>query len=233
MSGPPDYSGNPFVPQAEPGFVPAPDPGGLLSRVRRSDPYPQGILLSPQEQAALAAAPQRPTGTEVQVRDTPVEASGGLGKHMFVHFDDGQTQLVARGGPTENLGLGFLTPRNRVAAEVTPEATSKDHGEPYSTLATTFLPGVTADQAAAPARGHGLGVDHLGNACKIFTQNSNSYAADVAESVFGQRPGNLQTPGYKTHLRDDGAPPPSMSSQISDILSQLPDLSPALRSPFG
>jgi hypothetical protein len=115
--------------------------------------------------------------------------------------------LIARGGPTEGLGLGFVTPRNRVAAEVTPEALSKDYGAPYRTIASTFRPGVTADQAAEPARAHALGVDHFGNRYTP-AHNSNSYAADVDEPMFGRRVGDERTPGYENSLRDGGAPPP-------------------------
>ena len=142
MSGPPDYSDNPFLPRPQTGFIPAPDPGGFLGGLRQGDPFPQGILLSPQEQAALAGAPQRTPNTEITVRARPVGVTGGLADHMFETFDDGHDRYIFRGGPSGP----FLH------AQVDPADQSPDAGVDKRILYRQVLPGQTAAQAADPAR---------------------------------------------------------------------------------
>jgi hypothetical protein len=224
MSGPPDYSTNPFLAGPQPGFIPAPDPGGLLSGIRQGNPFQDGILLSPQEQAALAAAPRRPAGTEVTVQATPVHVLGVPTpfRHMYVQYDDGPDQLIARGGPSlEGPAFfgGTIDGSDRVSAGVGPASQSKDYGAGGRVLAQRFLPNETVQQAAFPARVHAGGVNHGGNFYGIWDSNSNSFAADVSEPIFGRRPGDVWTPGSRTRLRDDGAAPPPL------------DLSPALGVP--
>jgi hypothetical protein len=206
-------------------YLPIPD-GSLPTGTAPFNP--QSPLMTIQDWAALASAPQRPVGTEVSVRETPVWALGGLPEHMFVHYDDGQHQLIARGGPTKGgMGLvtGWLDGSDQVGARVDPAQQSPDYGASYNTLATTLLPGVTADQAAAGARRHAQGVNRGGNSYG-FTSNSNSYAADTAEPIFGYRPGDWRTLGAQTHLREDGAAPPSplelLSRQFPDRASPVP-----------
>jgi hypothetical protein len=151
---------------------------------------------------------------------------------MFVHYDDGRTQLIARGGPSEEGGSFFpsmVDGSNRVLAEVTPEAASRDHGFPYRTIASTFLPAVSAEQAVAQARAHALGVDRLGNGYG-WSHNSNSYAADVAAPIFGYRPGDRRTPGYDQRLRDDVLPPAPQGSVFTGPL-RADDWTPIIRNP--
>lgn len=177
---------------------------------------PSGPIMSMSDWATLAKAPQRPVGTTVSVQAKPVFPVSwdftlpGLGRqtspdHMFVQFDDPQNSLIARGNPTLS-GLNFLTGEidrsNRLAARVDPAANSPDYNAGYRTLATTFLPNVTAGEAAAGAMQHANGVNQGGNDYGLHI-NSNSYAADVAQPIFGWRPGDDKTPGYQTHLRDD------------------------------
>lgn len=206
-------------------FLPAPDNSIPIEPT----PFPQqGPLMTLADWAALASAPRRPAGTEVSVRATPIRQLGGLKDHMFVQYDDGQNQLIARGGPSKEgaqFWPGIFNGTNRVTAGVTPAALNKDYGAPYRTIASTFLPGIAADRAAAPARKHAEGVDHGGNPYGPFS-NSNSYAADVGEPILGWRPGDDRTPGYKSHLSNDVAPG-------IDFFGPLwpDDLTPVIRNP--
>jgi hypothetical protein len=141
---------------------------------------------------------------------------------MFVQFDDGRRRLIARGGPSqESAGFvgGLLDGSNRVAAGVSPAALNKDYSGGGRVLARTFVPNVTAEEAASAARSHARGVNHGANAYG-WNANSNSFAADVAEPILGRRPGDARTPGYRTRLREGGLAPPRV------------DLSPLLR-PVG
>ena len=181
-----------------------------------------------QDWAALASAPQRAFGTQISVRARPIAALGGHVDHMFDVFDDGQNQLIARGGPSEENGR-YFSDLNRVIAEVTPEASSRDRGAPYRTIANRFLPGVSAEQAAAGARAHALGVDHLGNRYGL-NYNSNGFAADVAEPMFGYRPGDKRTWGYDHPLFDGDSPPITRGTIFTGPLNP-DDLTPIIRTP--
>jgi len=207
------------------------NPGG--APFGEAEPAPSGLIRGPlltlDELAALAQAPKRSPGTEVSIRATPIEALDGWKDHMFVHYDDGANQLIARGGPTERFGPRFLSRSNRVGAEVTPEASSKDYGAPYRTIATRFLPGVAADAAAAPARAHALGVDRFGNAYD-WDSNSNSYAADVAQPILGYRPGDGRTPGYDHRLSDEALAPAPQGSVFTGPL-RADNWTPIIRNP--
>jgi hypothetical protein len=191
-----------------------------------------GPLMTLDDWTALTRAPKRAPGTEVSVRARPIGKLGGWKDHMFVHYDDGRAQLIARGGPSEE-GASFFPSlvdgSNRVLAEVTPEAASRDYDFPYRTIASTFLPGVSAEQAAAEARAHALGVDRLGNGYG-WRRNSNSYAADVAAPLFGYRPGDRRTPGYDQRLRDDVPPPAPQGSVFTGPL-RVDDWTPIIRNP--
>lgn len=197
-------------------------------------PAPQGPLLTLRELALLQTAPKRTPGTEVTVRAKPVfpwlptfdlpfgyEFRGP--DHMFVQYDDGRRPLIARGGPSRSDLLGFvggeLDGSTRMSAGVYPAQQSSDYGQERRVLARRFLPGVTAEQAAAPAFRHAEGVNHGGNGYGL-NSNSNSYAADDAEPIFGRRIGDDATPGYRTHLRDDGAPP--TLDPLSSLRSRAP-----------
>ncbi|MFZ5720314.1 MAG: hypothetical protein ACOY5Y_12740 [Pseudomonadota bacterium] len=176
--------------------------------------------LTPQDQALLARAPRK-DGTRVTVRayDIP-RITGPLGQltpdHMYVEYDDGRDQLIARGGPNDNAGAA-LSDEWTVTAGVTSARKSRDYGRGGRVLFQGFLPGQTAQQAAAPARAHAEEVNQ-GRRRYGWGANSNSYAADVVERLFGVRPGDSQTPGYRQRLRD--AP---------RIRAEPIDLSPALR----
>jgi hypothetical protein len=80
------------------------------------DPPLSGPLMTLGDWATLAQAPRRPVGTEISVRATPIGLLDDRRDHMFVHYDDGQDQLIARGGPTEGLNPLFFSRANRVAA---------------------------------------------------------------------------------------------------------------------
>jgi hypothetical protein len=203
------------------------DPDGSLPA--QPAPFPAGApLMTLNDWAALASAPTRPVGTQVSVRATPVSAVGNHADHMFVEYDDGQNQLIARGEPSKTGSQflpGLLSGTNRVAAEVTPEALSKDYRAPYRPIASTFLPGMTSDQAAEAARRHAQGIGLGGNAYGPLT-NSNSYAADVAEPLLGWRPGDGRTWGYKSHLSDAAAPGIDFSGPLNPE-----NLTPIIRNP--
>lgn len=139
---------------------------------------------------------------------------------MYVEYDDGREQLIARGGPSAH-GLAFLRDgmagKLRTTAEVKPARQSRDYGTAERTLAQTFLPGVTAREAAQPAYEMAAQVRRGNN---LYGQgvNSNSYAAAAAEPAFGRRIGDKHTPGYETRL-GDGALPESMR-RSQDALGQ-------------
>jgi len=222
-----------LLPNSTGAFAPAPP-----------DPFPSSgsPLMSLRDWAAMASAPRRPPGTEVTVQASRISSDSGSGglpwvgrhfgpDHMFVEFDDGTTPLIARGGPSIS-GADFpgsvIDGRNRVTARVDPAALSPDNGAGYRTLARTFIPGVTADQAAAAARRHAEGVNRGGNAYGADS-NSNSYAADVAQPIFGRRPGDGKTWGSESHLRDD-APAAVPGGVFWGPLSGY-DLTPIIRNP--
>jgi hypothetical protein len=206
-------------------------PGGALP-VGGPPFSPESPLFTIHDWAALASAPRRPFGTEVSVRATPVAKLGGIPDHMFVEYDDGQNQLTARGNPSkegDQFVAGVLDGANRVTAAVTPATLSKDYGARYRTMGETFLPGVTADQAAAPARAHAAGVNRGGNAYGPLS-NSNSYAADVGEPLLGFRPGDGWTWGFQRHLTDQ-APPHSEPGNAFSGPIWSDDLTPVIRVP--
>jgi hypothetical protein len=190
MSGSPDYSSNPFVPQDPSGFIPAPDPGGLLSGIRQGDPFPQGILLSPQEQGALAAAPQRPPGTEITTRADNVHVLGipTWADHMYDTFDDGHAQYIYRGGPN-----GLL-----LHAQVDPANLSPDYGAGGRVVSRTFVPGKTAAEAVAPARAAAAQINSSGAPYQAVRSNSNSVIGDFHARQYGTPVGDGRTWGYDT-----------------------------------
>jgi hypothetical protein len=143
-------------------------------------------------------------GTEVTVRKYPIkEVDGGKADHMYVQYDDGRSQVIARGGPSRNDdgAIGdFLTGGLTVRADVDPAAASRDYGRGQQTVFRGFIPGVTMQQATAPARRRAAGVNASSNAYGLH-HNSNSFAADDVEARFGCRPGDPRTPGYGNRLR--------------------------------
>jgi hypothetical protein len=213
-------------------YLPIPD--GSLA-IGTAPFNPQSPLMTLQDWAAVASAPQRSAGTEVSVRASKVRPLLDIPDHMFVEYDDGQNPLIARGGPSKSgLGLvtGSLDGSNRVTARVDPSQLSPDYGTAYRTLAARFLPGVSAEEAAAPARQHAAGVNRGGNAYG-WNANSDSFAADVAEPLFGFRPHDAWTPGYQTHLRDTPPPPPPYSAPGNAFSGPIwsNDLTPPIQVP--
>ncbi|MBS0359827.1 MAG: hypothetical protein JSR98_00495 [Proteobacteria bacterium] len=196
MSGSPDYADNPFLPKPQTGFIPAPDPGGFLSGVREGDPFPQGILLSPGEQAALAGAPKLTPSTEITVRAKPVDQVGGLADHMFETFDDGHDRYIFRGGPSGP----FLH------AQVDPMEQSPDYGADSRVLYRQVLPGQTATQAVAPARAEAARINNSGAYYAGIGSNSNSVIGDFTSRQYGKRVGDSRTVGYKKGFSPPLAP---------------------------
>ena len=204
-----------------------PDLSGIAAAVPPVSP--SGPLMSLQEFAATARASRRPAGATVSVMARPVDMTLGRADHMFVEYDDGHAPLIARGQPSRSglgLVLGSLDGTNRVAAQVDPAERSPDYGTKARMMAQTFLPGVTAEQAAAGAVKHAEGVNRGGNAYG-WNGNSNSFAADVAEPILGRRPGDARTPGSQTHLNDQGSVP---GNAFSGPLWAA-DLPPVIRTP--
>jgi hypothetical protein len=128
---------------------------------------------------------------------------------MFIEYDDGSHRIIARGGPS-NEGLGFgtdgLKGELRVRAQVTPAQQSKDNGKSERLIKKVFLPGVTASQAAQPARDEARMINKADNLYGAGV-NSNSFVGDVTEKQFGRRAGDAQTWGYKTQLNGGGFSP--------------------------
>jgi hypothetical protein len=204
------------------------DPGGAFPAVG-DDLTPNGPLMTLKDWAALAQAPQRSAGTQVSVKASKVRPLGDIPDHMFVEYDDGQNPLIARGGPSKSGAdflPGWLDGSNRVTARVDASRLSPDYGTDYRTLATTYLPGVSAEQAAAAARQHAEGVNRGGNAYGLHA-NSNSFAADIAEPILGFRPSDPWTPGYRTHLSDGPPMPPG-----PEAMFRPNPLAPILRDPL-
>jgi len=179
-----------------------------------------GPLMTLNELAALQAAPRRPFGTQVSMYAKPIPELDrwylkmipgvrNWKEHMFLEYDDGRQQLIGRGGPSvegDDFIPSVLERRNPVYGGVTPAGVSRDFGAHDRLVARTFLPGMSADQAAEPARQHGRGLASGGNSYDADS-NSNSYAADIAEPIFGYRPGDARTPGYQNRLRENAPPP--------------------------
>jgi hypothetical protein len=168
-------------------------------------------LLTPAEQAALAKAPR---GTDVTVRSKRiVPALGPLSpEHMYLEYDDGRNDLIARGGPSATgpaMAAAFLNGDLSVTGQVAPAQVSKDYGQ-GRVLYRHFMPGVSATDAARPAQWVADRAGRGGNAYDAST-NSNSFAADALQETTGDRVRNSQTWGADAHILD--APPlePHMS----------------------
>lgn len=195
MSEQPDYSRNPFLPAPQAGFIPEPDPGGLMSGVRQGSRFHDGILLSPQEQAALERAPRRPPGTDVTVRADNVHLFGipTPADHMFATFDDGRNQYIYRGGPR-----GLL-----LHAQVDPAEQSPDFGADSRVLSKRHLYGQTAAEAVAPARADAARINSSGAPYGLTGSNSNAVIGNFTNHQYGKRAGDTRTWGY-----DSGLGPP-------------------------
>ena len=190
-------------------------PGQVGTTHRVSEP-----LISLREYAVLAAAPRkvaarvvgpaasRPNraGTTVTVRATPVPAVQNRADHMWVEFDDGRQQYIARGGPeaggAEMVASGMLNDLT-VMAQVDRAIDSPDYRQSRRVLGQMFLPGTTAAAAAGEARRQAAGVNKRGNPYGA-ERNSNSFAADVYERLSGQRVGDARTWGYQNRLQQTG-----------------------------
>lgn len=199
--------------------VPAPGP----------TPLQDGPVLSMEDTVALLRAPRRraarrPPGTTVTVRSYNIPRGNGLPawrgspEHMYVEFDDGRRQLIARGGPNTSAGAA-LSDEWIVTGGVTPARQNRDYGKGERVLQQSFLPDLTAEQAAEPARRRGTQLEHDRVRYGAHA-NSNSFAADVAEDATSLRPGDKSTWGYRQRL--DTAP---------RVRAEPLDLSPALRGP--
>ena len=156
--------------------VPAPQGGRLLS----------GTAMSPRDYAALQVAPKRRKGTQVTVRAYDVPGAKSLAgfaspDHMYVEYDDGQEQLIARGGPSAQ-GRGFardlVRDDLRVVGEATPARENRDHGRGERVLFRGFVPDLSAQQAAEPARRNAAALDQDPRRYRLGS-NSNSFAADA------------------------------------------------------
>lgn len=201
MARQPERLPNPFL------DAPTPDP---LKRYQ-----PMSILA----QFELEQAPKRP-GTSVRVRSYKIPGLGPL-EHMYVEYDDGRERLVARAGPSaEGAGFmrGVLTDTLHVTGGVAPAYLSRDYAKGERTVFSGYLPGVTAQEAARPARDEAKRLAKDPRRYRAFA-NSNTYAADVTEPLFGVRSGTAFTPGRRTRL--DEAPRTTPSPLVSRALERL------------
>ena len=175
--------------------------------------------LTARELSELNRAPRRTgPGTQVTVRSYDIPGLYGPDEHMYVEYDDGREKLIARGGPSSAGGL--LMGSARVVGGVTPAAESRDYERGGRVMYRGFVPNKSADTTAAPARLHAKSLDADERAYDIGA-NSNSFAADVTAALFGVRPGDNFTPGYRQRLNTA----PRRRAPV--------DLSPALRRPAG
>lgn len=184
MAGAIDPLANPFKPQPR-------------------DPWRDYAPLTVEERLSLSKAPRRTgPGTMVTVRSYEVPKWPLDDEHMYVEYDDGREQLIARGGPSAEGGAlvkGALRDDLHVVGGVAPAHLSKDFAQGERVMLQGFLPGVTAQEAAIPAR---LVARRLDRDPRRYRRgsNSNSYAADAVEPLFGMRPGDVFTPGWDTRL---------------------------------
>lgn len=184
----------------------------------------RGPALSLRDMADLQAAPRRapeprrePDGTTVRVRSYEVARLPVGREHMYVEYDDGRDHLVARGGPAQQ-GLGVILGGERIRAGVSPASEALDDDRGGRVLMTRFIPGKTAQELARPAVELGRDLQERPRRYRPLTRNSNSYAADVAEPLFGRRPGDWQTPGAGTRLR--GEPTMEEGPQPWEVLAR-------------
>lgn len=182
------------------------------------DPRTTYQPMTARELAELNRAPKRPgPGTSVTVRSYDIPWLPGRAEHMYVEYDDGRRQLIARGGPS-NLG-NALNGNLQIVGGVTPARESRDYGKGERVLYRGFVPDKSAEETAAPARAYAAKVVKDRRAYGLKA-NSNSFAADVAAALFGVRPGDDLTPGYRQRL--------NKAPRVSPY-----DISPALRGTGG
>lgn len=167
--------------------------------------------LTPRERLAISLAPRRSNaeasgGTRVTVWAKPVHEVGDSADHMWVEFDDGHRQYIARGGPDAH-GAGALASAAfddlGVMGQVDPARQSPDFGQGERIVARAELPGVAAQDAIVGAERHAAGVNRRSNKYG-WQRNSNSYAADVFEDLTGRRVGDARTPGAQNRLKETG-----------------------------
>lgn len=188
-----------------------------------SDPLRSYQPLTARETIALTRAPRSSAaGTQVTMWATPVGKIGGAADHMFEVFDDGREQLIARGGPSAEGAAfieGALGRSLTIRARVDPAERSPDYRQGQRVVAQGFLPGMSAREATAGARRHAAKVNQGANAYTPW-RNSNSFAADDFESLFGRRVGDSRTWGYRTRLREE-PPLPDLSGVTPNLARMI------------
>lgn len=195
-----DWSRNPFIDGAP--TTTAQAYVGPFRTPQFDSPWAGVPLLTPAEQAALAKAPR---GTDVTVRSKRIiPPLGPLSpEHMYVEYDDGQKDLIARGGPSASGGemaKAFLNGDLSVTGQVTPAQVSKDYGQ-GQVIYRHFMPGVSAAEAARPAEWVVDRAGRGGNAYDAST-NSNSFAADTLQETTGDRVRTPNTWGADGHIQN-------------------------------
>lgn len=180
-------------------------------------------------QAVLTALPRKPAGppgTRVTVRANDIlqKKFPGLPSwftagpdHMFIEYDDGDRQIIARGGPSAEgapFARDFLAGQLKVRSAVTPARASKDYGPSDRVVFQTFIPNRTALEVSAPARAEARRVNRADNLYggKV---NSNSFVGDVMQATVGRRVGDGQTWGYRTRLEGGGFSPAMQRSRAA------------------
>lgn len=167
------------------------------------------------------AAPSRP-GTWVRVKayDIPHQKWGFprtpiSPQHMFIEYDDGGRQIIARSGPSAE-GARFLRDglagNLRVRSAVTPARESKDYGLGDRVVFQTFIPNRTAQEVSAPARDEARRTNRADNLYggKV---NSNSFVGGVMRATVGRGVGDQHTPGHDTRLEGGGLSPEMQRSR--------------------
>jgi len=174
---------------------------------------------APKRPSVSPSTPAKPAGTRVTMWAKPVPEVGNGADHMWVEFDDGRRQFIARGGPNAH-GLPLIASAAfndlSVAGQVDPAQSSPDYGQGRRILDEGFLAGVSAEAATAGARRHMAGVNQGGNRYG-WSRNSNSFASDVFQDLFGRRVGDERTAGCRSRLSEA---PPEMS--LEDRARSLP-----------
>lgn len=179
-------------------FAPGPVTGDPLN--------PLGLPTARERVTPVARRPS--AGTRVTVRAYDIPGVPGPHEHMYVEYDDGNDQLIARAGPSS--GPGAFLGKARIDGRVTPATASADYARGGRVVDRGFVPGATAHQAAAPARVLAAELEREPRRYVAWSRNSNSYAADVAEPIMRRRPGDALTPGARTRLRAEPVMPPPL-----------------------
>jgi hypothetical protein len=110
--------------------------------------------------------------------------------HAYTEYDDGRERYIFRGGPR-------VGPRGlRLHARMDPAPASPDQNRGERVLYETFLPGLTAREAARPAQATAQAINRAERPYLVSRSNSNWANAENTQASLGRRIGDRQTWGW-------------------------------------